>query len=219
MEQVDKQHLSELSPEDLESGGDYVGVALRDGRLTQPGLDGITLEGSLLCKVSSPAIALCSFRLREVTLRDCDFANSVWENAYFSNANLSKCRLTGWNVAEALFRNVQFTGCRIDLAIFHNAALIDCHFQSCDLREADFQAARLKNVVFRRCDLRSARFPTASLDAIDFRGSHLAGVYLEAGSLRGSIFDPSQLPEVAQVFGLIVRELDEEELGLYHWKP
>lgn len=207
---VDEQRLSELGPDGLEPSGDYANVALRDYELTKCGMGDISLESSLLSKIRAAGIPLRRLRLSEVVLRDCDFANAAWDQARFTAVSLSKCRLTGWIVADSLLRNVEFVGCKIDLAVFHNATLTDCQFHACDLRETDFQAASLKNVTFRRCDLRSVRFAGASLRSVDFRGSHLAGIVLDPHSLAGNVFDPSQLLDVACVLGLEIRALENE---------
>ncbi len=213
---MDEHHLSELGPDGLEPGGDYAGVVLRDYELTQRGLDGISLEGSLLSKIRATGIPLARLRLSDAIVRDCDFANAAWARARFTAVSLSKCRLTGWNVADSVFRKVEFVGCKIDLAVFHNAMLTDCQFHACDLRETDFQGATLKNVTFRRCDLRSVRFAAASLRNVDFRGSHLAGIVLDPHSLSSNVFEPSQLLDVAQVLGLEVRDIEDEGLPRRH---
>lgn len=205
---MNEQDLTELDPTTLESGSDLVRVALRDCQLTPLGLDDVVWEESLLAKVHAPAVPLRNLRLSDVIVRGCDFANGVWERTELTAVGLSKCRLTGWNVAEGVFRRVQWADCKIDLAVFQNATLTDCVFQACDLREVDFQSARLKNVTFRRCDLRSARFAAASLKTVDFRGSHLAGIQVDAASLSGNVFDPAQVLDVVQVFGIVVRELE-----------
>ena len=54
--------------------------------------------------------------------------------------------------------------------------------------------------------MRSARFSAAALRSVDFRGSHLEGTVLDAQGLRGNVFEPAQLFDVAAVLGLDVRE-------------
>lgn len=201
---MDEQRLSPIQPEAVRSGGDYAGVVLRDCCWTGTGLEGISLEDSLLSKVRAPDLRLPNLRWNNVAARDCDFANAIWEKARLAAGVLKKCRLTGWNVSGGTLRNVRFEGCRIDIAVLHGVTLRDCAFNECDLRESDFQGARLRNVEFRNCDLRNARFPAASLTAVDFRGSHLAGVHLPVESLAGNIFDPSQLFDVARLLRIIV---------------
>jgi uncharacterized protein YjbI with pentapeptide repeats len=98
------------------------------------------------------------------------------------------------------------------LAVLHDSQISDCRFEACDLREADFQGATLTRVVFRNCDLRNARFPTASFEDVDFRGSHLAGVDIEANALRGTIVDPAQVADIANLFGLIVKPPGDDEV-------
>lgn len=200
-----------LEPGALESGGVYAGVVLRDCELTDRGLEGVSFEGSLLTKVRGAGIELPNLQLSDAEVRGCDFANAVWHKARLNGTKLANSRLTGWNVAEGVLRTVRFTGCKIDLAVFHNAVLSDCLFHDCDLRESDFQAAKLKGVTFRDCDLRGARYPAATLSAVDFRGSHLAGIYLDAESLRDNLFTSTQLPHLAALLGIVVRELGGRE--------
>ncbi len=208
---MDEQRLLPLAPGELASDRDYVGVSVCDGELTAERLDGVALDGSFLCRVRGQGIAWRDLRASDVVIRDCDLANAVWEKAYGESLTLQKCRLTGWNVADGVFRKMRVVGCQIRLGMFHGAALTDCSFEGCNLCEADFQGARLKDVVFRRCDLRSARFAGAALETVDFRGSHLAGIQLDADRLRGNVFDPSQLPILAGVLGLVVKDVEEDE--------
>jgi len=206
---MDETRLSEIPFDALEPGCDYQRVALCDVALPH-GFEGVLLEDSLLVHVRGAGIAMVNLQLRSCVVRDCDFANGNWEKARLAASQWSKCRLTGWNVAEGNLRGVRFVGCKIDLAVFHQASLFDCQFHHCDLREADFQGARLQNVTFRRCDLRAARFPAVTMAETDFRGSHLAGMYAEAASLRGSTFDPLQLADLARAFGITVADLDDD---------
>lgn len=208
---MDERRLVPLASDALISDRDYVGVVLHECSLPVQTLNGVALEGSLLSRVRGPGVCWSHLRLNDVVLRDCDFSNAAWEKPHGARLELSKCRLTGWNVADGVFRHVQFQGCKINLAFFHGALLTDCRFQNCDLTEADFQGAKLKNVTFRRCDLRCARFAAAALNAVDFRGSHLTGTHLEPDRLRGNVFDPSQMLDLAGVLGLVVKEVEATE--------
>lgn len=208
---MDEQHLVPLEVDGLASDRDYVGICVIGGDLVDRRLDAIALEGSLLAKLRAAGITWSNLRLSEVAFRECDLANTVWQKAHAERFEASKCRLTGWNAAGCVLRSARFIGCKIDLAVFHGAALTDCRFENCNLVEGDFQSARLKNVTFRNCDLRNSRFAAAALGAVDFRGSHLAGIQLDADRLRGNVFDPSQLADIAQVLGLIVKEFQADE--------
>ena len=75
----------------------------------------------------------------------------------------------------------------------------------------DVQGAKLRNVVFRGCDLRGARFPGTLINTLDLRGSHLAGIDVDPNSLRGALIDPTQVADIADVFGLLVEPVDENE--------
>lgn len=207
---MDESRLTTLAADALRSDSDYVGVRLEEGTAPSAPLVDVALEGSLLVRVRGAGGRWSHLRLSDVVLRDCDWANAIWEKAHGVRVVCSRCRLTGWNLSDGVLRHARFVGCKLDLALFHQATLTDCHFEQCQLVEADFQGARLKNVRFERCDLRGARFAAAALAEVDFRGSHLAGAYLEPNSLRGNIFDPTQLPDLAALLGLVVKEVERD---------
>jgi uncharacterized protein YjbI with pentapeptide repeats len=118
-----------------------------------------------------------------------------------------KCRGTGFQLLDGNCIEVVFRSCKFDLSAFHGSKFRQCRWENCDLREANFEGVELSNVVFRDCDLRAARFPNAKIIDLDVRGSHLAGIMIDAQRLRGARIEARQLPDLADVFGLIVEPL------------
>jgi uncharacterized protein YjbI with pentapeptide repeats len=126
------------------------------------------------------------------------------------NSKLQRCRGTGLQLLDATCSDVLLAGCKLNLAAFHGSKFRSCRFENCDLREANFESVELADVVFRKCDLRAARFPNCRFPNVDLRGSHLAGLQFDAARLRGARVELSQLPDLAELLGLVVEPLDED---------
>jgi uncharacterized protein YjbI with pentapeptide repeats len=195
--------LVEMVANHLRSGESYERRVLT-GSLAGTTFDGVEFDEAFFNSVNLSKSELRRVQLRKVRADKCDLANANWTNATFESVRWQKCRATGLQLVDANCLDVIFASCKFDLAAFHGSKFRSCRWEKCDLREANFEGVKLIDVTFRDCDLQAARFPNASLKNIDLRGSHLAGVTIDPGKLRGTRVEPRQLPDLADLVGLIV---------------
>ena len=140
-----------------------------------------------------------------------DFSNQRFLGSSIRRTELHLCRLTGIEVAEAVWNDVVLTDCRADFAGFRHAKLTRVVFRDCRLEEADFAAAGLTDVVFERCELRRASFAGCRLERVELsrcKLTELTGV----ASLRGARMPWGDLLENAPLFaqGLGIEVIEDE---------
>jgi uncharacterized protein YjbI with pentapeptide repeats len=187
----------------------YEQRAIRGGSLSGTAVVDVEFENCRFVTVDLSRTNWREVRLRQVRVGKCDLANALWSNASLESLEFDKCRGTGWQLLDAKVSEARFAGGKFNLAAFHGSTFRDCVWKNCDLREANFEGATLADIVFRNCDLRAARMPNCRLKNVDFRGSQLAGLQVDAGQLRGCLFEPRQLLDLADLFGVIVEPLDD----------
>jgi uncharacterized protein YjbI with pentapeptide repeats len=139
--------------------------------------------------------------LVDVAAADLDWANERAQRWSVQRVGLTRCRLTGIDVAEAWIRDVTFEECRIDLAGIRHAKLERVVFRDCRMDESDFYGSAFKDVLFERCELREATFSTCRLQRVEFRRCDLAGAR-GAEALRGARMPWNDVLENAPLFAV-----------------
>ena len=210
-ELLGQRGLTRLAGDKVESHGVYEEVLIEDVPLRGTIAKHLCCEHSYFRQVDLSKSRWDSVELGDVLVDNCQLSNAVWCNCRIERVALRRSQLTGFAAADGKFQADQFGRCKMNLSVFHDTHFVDCRFEKCDLREADFQGASIRRTIFRECDLRGARFPAVMLEEVDLRGSHLAGLDIESAALRSTIIDPSQLADVANILGLDVRNLDDDE--------
>ncbi len=209
-ERLESLQLASLDANAVRSGETFEQIELRTAQLTGTSVHDVTFEQALLAKSDLRNTQWSGIELIETAFDNCNLANAKWKRCQCNDVLIERSQLTGFAAVESELRQTILFRCKLDLSVLHDLRIIDCRFENCDLREADFQGATLSRVVFRNCDLRNARFPAASLREVDLRGSHLAGLDIGIDALRGTQVEPSQVVDIANLFGLVVEELKHE---------
>ena len=114
-----------------------------------------------------------------------DWANQRARRAVLRRVELTDCRLTGAELAEAALSDVTLNGCRLELAGMRMARLERVVFRDCQMGECDLYGAVLKDVLFERCALRGATLTGATMNRVELRACDLSDV-LGAEALRGA---------------------------------
>lgn len=135
----------------------------------------------------------------DLRVENGDFSNSRALRSSLRRVELHLCRLTGIELAEAVWNDVVLTECRGDYAGLRNAKLDRVVFRDCRLEEADFGGASLVDVVFEQCVLRRASFAGCRNDRLQLVGcdlTELAGVE----ALRGARMPWADIVENGPLF-------------------
>lgn len=132
-----------------------------------------------------PPVATELADLSDTAVRDVDWSNERALRLQWRRVELTRCRLTGMDLAEAALDDVVFAECRIDLAGLRHARLERVVFRDCRMEECDLYGASLRDVLFERCELREATFSGCRVERVELRGCELAGVR-GADALRGA---------------------------------
>jgi uncharacterized protein YjbI with pentapeptide repeats len=121
----------------------------------------------------------------DVRVENGDFSNTRALRSSIRRVELHLCRLTGIELAEAVWNDVVLTDCRGDYAGFRNSKLERVVFRDCRLEEADFGGASLTDVVFERCALRRGSFAGSRNERLQIIGCDL-GELVGVEALRGA---------------------------------
>lgn len=202
--------LAEMCAASIRAGESYEMKLIRGAGLAGGSTEAVEFES---CRFVSADLSKTNWdrpRLLDVRIDSCDLAVARGTSALLEKTQFIKCRGTGWQFLDANCSDTMFTGGKFNLAAFHGSKFRRCLWEKCDLREANFEDVELVDVVFRKCDLRAARFPSVVLESVDFRGSQLAGLQIDAIALRGCRVEASQLPDLIELFGLIVEPVIDD---------
>jgi uncharacterized protein YjbI with pentapeptide repeats len=135
----------------------------------------------------------------DARIENADFSNQRFLGSSIRRIELHLCRLTGVELAEAVWNDVVLTECRADFAGFRHAKLRRVVFRDCRLEEADFAAAALTDVVFERCELRRASFAGCRIERVELSRCNLTEL-TGVESLRGARMPWDDLLENAPLF-------------------
>lgn len=140
-----------------------------------------------------------------------DFSNTRALGSSLRRVELHLCRLTGIELADAVWSDIVLTECRADFAGLRHAKLERVVFRDCRLEEADFGGAALTDVVFERCELRRASFAGARVERVQLVGCDLTEL-LGVEALRGARMPWNDVVQNAPLFAQAVgiRVLSDE---------
>jgi uncharacterized protein YjbI with pentapeptide repeats len=140
-----------------------------------------------------------------------DFSNTRAPGSALRRVELHLCRLTGIELAEAVWSDVVLTDCRADYAGLRHAKLERVVFRDCRLEETDFGGAALTDVAFERCELRRASLAGARLERVHLAGCDLTEL-VGVEALRGARMPWNDVLQNAPLFAqaLGIRALADE---------
>ena len=172
-----------------------LGVAL----LSLPVSAGAQLRVDTRIIASSSSCAQCDLsgkRMNGMTLKNANFAGSL-----FNNSNLSGGKLDGSDLTGAHFRKAMLYGVRGEQVIMRGAVLEDATLTEANLshstmRQANLHRAELARGVFRDNDFQSANLIGASAPSVDFTRSNFDRARLDNVNLSGATLDAGQFTGV-----------------------
>lgn len=144
---------------------------------------------------SSGSCAQCDLsgkRMNGMTLKNANFAGSL-----FNNSNLSGGKLHGSDLTDAHFKKALLygvTGEQVIMrgAILEDATLTDASLSHSIMRQANLHRAELSRGVFRDNDFHSANLTGASAQSSDFSRSNFTRARLDNADLTGAILNDGQ---------------------------
>jgi uncharacterized protein YjbI with pentapeptide repeats/beta-lactamase regulating signal transducer with metallopeptidase domain len=134
--------------------------------------------------------------LSGVDLSGADLRGANLSGTNFSGSDLSRARLDGADLTNAVFSGADIGG-----TSFRGARMDGVRFAGISLSHANFDASTLRSVLVHGCsgcdmshmDLRGADFHGVSLAGADFSHSDLSGANLSGGHFSGVSFDHANL--------------------------
>jgi len=165
----------------------------------------IVLEGCILKRLSFTRGRLLNFRLKDVRLVECDFANTEASGLKITRVEFLNCRLTGLRAVQAECQHLLISEGDASFSQFRFGVFNSSEFISCKFAEADFQSSDLRGAMLKSCNPTNVEMKGARLEGADFRGSRVEGLMASAEDLRGAIVDPAQAMIFAELMGLKIR--------------
>lgn len=165
--------------------------------------------------------------LQDCTFTQCSFVDTNLTGTKFNNTKFSNCNLSNANIAGCNFFSASFSECKLLGLVFPransliSATFTKCSFDYADLRgvdlsgldlsnstfhETDLSLANLKKTVFINSHITNIKVDGAKLEMTDFRGAELQGFSLKTDNLKGAIFTPEQIQQLAEQIGIHIME-------------
>jgi uncharacterized protein YjbI with pentapeptide repeats len=165
----------------------------------------ILFENCILTRISINRNKLHGFKLKDVRLVGCDFANLEAAALKILRVEFLNCRLTGLRAVETECQHCLISEGDASYSQFRFGNFKFTEFNSCNLSESDFQSSDLRGVLLKNCNLTKAEMTGAKLREADFRGSRVDGLMANAEDLKGAIVDPAQALVFAELMGIKIR--------------
>jgi len=148
---------------------------------------------------SSSSCAQCDLsgkRMNGMTLKNANFAGSLFNNSNLSGGKLHGSDLTGAHFRKAMMYGV--TGEQVIMrgAVLEDATLTEANLSHSSMRQANLHRAELARGVFRDNDFQSADLTGASADSVDFTRSNFDRARLDNVNLKGATLDAGQFTGV-----------------------
>ena len=152
---------------------------------------------------------VAELRWLDVLCERCDLSLIEWPEATWTRVEMRDGRLSGAKLIGGELDHVRFIECQLDYATFSGTRFRQVSFERCRLPEVAFIGADLAGTAFIDCDLRGVDFTQAKLQGADVRSSRLNEVRAGAGDVRGLVVNKEQASALAQLFGLVVRDVED----------
>ena len=148
---------------------------------------------------SSGSCANCDLsgkRMNGMTLRNANFAGSLFNNSNLSGGKLHGSDLTGAHFRKALLYGVSGEQVIMRGAVFEDATLTDATLTHSTLRQANLHRAELARGRFNDNDFQSANLIGAGLSEADLSRSNFDRARLDNADFTGATLDSGQFTGV-----------------------
>lgn len=148
---------------------------------------------------SSSSCAQCDLsgkRMNGMTLKNANFAGSLFNNSNLSGGKLHGSDLTGAHFRKAMLYGV--TGEQVIMrgAVMEDATLTEAKLSHSTMRQANLHRAEMARGVFRDNDFQSANLIGASAPSVDFTRSNFDRARLDNVDLTSATLDGGQFTGV-----------------------
>lgn len=148
---------------------------------------------------SSSSCAQCDLsgkRMNGVTMKNANFAGSLFNNSNLSGGKLHGTDLTGAHFRKAMLYGVEGEQVIMRGAVMEDATLTDARLSNSTLRQANLNRAELTRGTFRDNDFQSANLIGANAPSVDFTRSNFDRARLDNVDLTNATLDGGQFTGV-----------------------
>ncbi|MGB6231635.1 MAG: pentapeptide repeat-containing protein [Litorimonas sp.] len=148
---------------------------------------------------SSSSCAQCDLsgkRMNGVTMRNANFAGSLFNNSNLSGGKLDGTDLTGAHFRKAMLYGVQGEQVIMRGAVMEDATLIEANLSNSTLRQVNLHRAELARGTFTDTDFQSANLIGANAPSVNFTRSNFDRARLDNMDLTGATLDGGQFTGV-----------------------
>lgn len=148
---------------------------------------------------SSSSCAQCDLsgkRMNGMTMKNANFAGSLFNNSNLSGGKLHGSDLTGAHFRKAMMYGV--TGEQVIMrgAVLEDATLTEANLSHSSMRQANLHRAEMARGVFHDNDFQSANLIGASAASVDFTRSNFDRARMDNINLTGATLDAGQFTGV-----------------------
>jgi uncharacterized protein YjbI with pentapeptide repeats len=184
-------------------------ISLKDTDASGLHARNLSLDESLLDKVSLSEARLDKLSISDSLLRHCDLAAASCGESSLIRIHIIGGRMTGTDFSRSTLKDVTFEDCKLDMANFRFAKFKRVQFINCMMSETDFQGAELIEIAFQASHLERVMFDQCTIKSVDARTSQLFDIR-GWQALRGLVVDSVQLttiaPQLASELGLVIKD-------------
>jgi len=188
-------------------------VLLKNGRLPSRVFTACTF---LKCAFNETVFEQCSFRdctfkgcdLSLVSLKDCSFANTRFEDSQLIGVNWTE---TTWATSKVIFKPVDFSNCEINHSNFMGLNLKKVMISKCLARDVSFEDSNLTQANCRWSDFLNSRFVHANLTEADFTGAKNYAIAPGMNTLKKTKFSLPEAMSLLYNLDIKLTEYDDEE--------
>ncbi|MFB9373311.1 pentapeptide repeat-containing protein [Algimonas porphyrae] len=166
---------------------------------------------------SSSSCAQCDLsgkRMNGMTLKNANFAGSLFNNSNLSGGKLHGSDLTGAHFRKAMLYGVQGEQVIMRGAVLEDATLTEANLSHSTMRQANLHRAELTRGTFTDNDFQSANLMSASASSVDFTRSNFDRARLDNADLSSATLDGGQFTGVRFGFANLEKaSLDQTNLS------
>ncbi len=147
---------------------------------TTKNLESIDFQNEIIKDVdlSSSEFIASSLLFNKAIFNNCDFANSLFDHAYFKgavfyNIDMCKTKFDGVNFDNACFINVNAKGAKFIKCSFQNVCVYNCDFANAQMIDASFINSTITKTSFAQTNFFCSSFAYSRLSAISFVTSNV----------------------------------------------
>ncbi len=147
----------------------------------KPILDGLALENKCL-----DGIDFSDLSMRNVSIHQCQMANSLFLSTNLKNSNLQNNNFSGARFIASCLDYADLSHCNFSRATLLTATVRGACLDYIDFRGHDLRSLDLRETSLANCNLEGQLFANMDLSAINFKSSNLNNADLSFANLAGS---------------------------------